>query len=144
MTSAGDSAVRSAERAVHDRKRLIAMQWSGLRERSVGAIAKPSTLGALALAGAVVGWRSAGKDKQAERMARAADEKSASRVGAAVPSMLEEAVRSVGVGVLRGFATMAIEELLRGRSEKAAHASSAATPQPTDVENGEVSGSSPG
>jgi hypothetical protein len=137
---ASERTVRDAEMAVAQRKLLIARQWSGLRQRSIDAVVSPTSLGALALAGAMFGWRSAGKHKnQGDGGGRRA-EASAEHPAAARPSIVDGALRSVGVGVLRGFASMAIEELLRGSYSKAEK------PSPTgaasaDVESGEVSDS---
>src|SRR5581483_6833827 len=118
METAGERSVRDAEMAVVQRKAAIARQWSGLRRRSVEAVVSPASLGALAFAGAMVGWRSAGKHKNGGDGKREA-EGSAERGAAMRPSIVDGALRSVGVGVLRAFASMAIEELLRGGSGKA-------------------------
>jgi|SRR5579862_5486196 len=121
MEMTSERTVRNAEMAIAQRKLMIARQWSGLRERSVDAVARPTTLGALALAGAVAGWRSAGKNRN--RAKNRVNGQARQPQGESSSSILDGALRSVSVGMLRAFATMAIEEFLRGDSRKAARSS---------------------
>jgi hypothetical protein len=116
-----DQAVRNAEQAVGERKLVIARQWEALKARSVDAVSKPTTLGVLAFAGAVAGWRSAGRD-EGKRVVPSApcDCVEAGKPPASGP------MRSLLVGLLRGMATMATEELLRAATAKDANAAQTA------------------
>lgn len=107
-----EHAVRAAEQAVAARKATIAHQWRALQARSVEAATRPSTLAGLALAGAVVGWRAGGRDiEQTQSKAARCDcedkERPAGDGGMGI-------IKSAVVGVLRGLAAMATEELIRG------------------------------
>ena len=108
MALIDERAIRSAERAIDERKRNIARQWDALHERSLDAVTHPATLGALTLAGGVAGWRSARRsdDKHRADVASCDRNETKERSGAGP-------VRSLLMGLLRGMASMATEELLR-------------------------------
>ena len=107
-----DHAVRAAEHAIATRKAAIASQWRVLQTRSIEAATRPTTLGTLALAGAIVGWRAGARDiKEApSKVARCAcaDKAAAAEDGGT------SVIKSAMVGLLRGLAAMATEEFVRG------------------------------
>src|ERR1700736_6458451 len=59
-------AVHAAQRSVAARKATLAVQWLALQARMRDAATQPVTLGAVALAGGIIGWRSGAPEKLVE------------------------------------------------------------------------------
>jgi len=105
--------VWSAERAVAARKATIAAQWTALRARVRDGITQPTTIGAMALVGGVIGWRSAAPKKTVEAKCECPEK---SR-----PSILGGGMRALAIATLQAAAAIASEEFLRSISEQKRH-----------------------
>ena len=57
-------AVQAAQQVVAARKAKLAEQWLALQTQMRDAATQPATLGAVALAGGIIGWRSAAPLRQ--------------------------------------------------------------------------------
>jgi len=98
-------AVRLAEQSVAARKATLAAQWLALRARMRDAVTEPATLGAVALAGGVIGWRSAASAKIVEVECKCPAKPRASLLGGGV--------RTLAIATLQAAASIASEEFLR-------------------------------
>ena len=58
--------VQASQQSVAARKATLAAQWLALQARIRDVATQPATLGAVALAGGIVGWRSAAPDRSIE------------------------------------------------------------------------------
>ena len=98
-------AVRTAEQSVAARKATIAAQWLALRARMRDAVTEPATLGALALTGGIIGWRSAASEKIVEVECKCPERPR--------PSLLRGGMRTLAIATLQAAASIASEEFLR-------------------------------
>jgi len=98
-------AVRTAEQSVAARKATIAAQWLALRARMRDAVTEPATLGALALTGGIIGWRSAASEKIVEVKCKCPERPR--------PSLLQGGMRTLAIAALQAAASIASEEFLR-------------------------------
>ena len=97
--------VRAAQQSVAARKATLAAQWLALRARMRDAATRPATLGAVALAGGVIGWRSAAPEKVVEVECKCPDPPR--------PSLLRGGMRTLAIATLQAAASIASEEYLR-------------------------------
>lgn len=97
--------VRVAERSVAARKATLAAQWLALRARMRDAVTEPATLGAVAIAGGIIGWRSAASAKIVEVECKCPANPRASLLGGGV--------RTLAIATLQAAASIASEEFLR-------------------------------
>jgi len=112
MTMIDQRAVRAAEHSVAARKAVLAAQWSALRTRMRGGVTQPATLGAVALVGGIMGWRSGGSEKIVEVECRCPDRPRHSLLGGGM--------RTLAIATLQAAASIASEEFLRSTMEQAA------------------------
>ncbi len=105
-------AVRAAEHSVAARKAVLAAQWSALRTRMRDGMTQPATLGAVALVGGILGWRSAGPEKIIEVECKCPERPR--------PSLLGGGMRTLAIATLQAAASIASEEFLRSTMEQAA------------------------
>jgi hypothetical protein len=98
-------AVRAAEQSVAARKATLAAQWLALRGRVRDAVTQPATLGAVALAGGILGWRSAASEKIVEVECKCPEKPR--------PSLLRGVIRTLAIATLQAAASIASEEFLR-------------------------------
>jgi hypothetical protein len=104
-------AVRAAEQSVAARKASITAQWSALRMRVRDGVTQPATLGAAALVGGIIGWRSAAPEKSVEVKCECPEKPRASLLGGGM--------RALAIAALQAAASIASEEFLRSVSERA-------------------------
>ncbi len=112
MAMIDQRAVRAAEHSVAARKAVLAAQWSALRTRVRDGMTQPATLGAVALVGGIIGWRSAGPEKTVGVECKCPER---SR-----PSLLGGGMRTLAIATLQAAASIASEEFLRSTMEQAA------------------------
>ncbi len=105
-------AVRAAEKSVAARKAVLAAQWLALRTQVREGVTQPSTLGAVALVGGIMGWRSAGPEKIGEVECKCPERPR--------PSLLGGGIRTLAIATLQAAASIASEEFLRSTMEQAA------------------------
>ena len=98
-------AVRIAEQSVAARKATIEAQWLALRARMRDAVTEPATLGAVALAGGIIGWRSAASERIVEVECKCPEQPR--------PSLLRGGMRTLVIATLQAAASIASEEFLR-------------------------------
>ena len=98
-------AVRVAEQTVAARKATLAAQWLALQARMRDAVTEPATLGAVALAGGIIGWRSAASEKIVEVECKCPERPR--------PSLLRGGMRTLAIAALQAAASIASEEFLR-------------------------------
>jgi hypothetical protein len=104
-------AVRIAEQSVAARKATIEAQWLRLRARMRDAVTEPATLGAVALAGGIIGWRSAASEKIVEVECKCPEQPR--------PSLLRGGIRTLAIATLQAAASIASEEFLRSTMAQA-------------------------
>ena len=112
MTMIDQRAVRAAEHSVAARKAVLAEQWAALRTRMRDGLTQPATLGAVALVGGIMGWRSGGPEKIVEVEYRCPERPR--------PSLLGGGMRTLAIATLQAAASIASEEFLRSTMEQAA------------------------
>jgi hypothetical protein len=112
MTMIDQRAVRAAEHSVAARKAVLAGQWSALRTRMRDGMTRPATLGAVALVGGIMGWRSAASEKIVEVECKCPERPR--------PSLLGAGMRTLSIATLQAAASIASEEFLRSTMEQAA------------------------
>jgi hypothetical protein len=112
MAMIDQRAARAAEHSVAARKALLAAQWSALRTRVRDGMTQPATLGAAALVGGIMGWRSAGSEKIVEVECKCPERPR--------PSLLGAGMRTLAIATLQAAASIASEEFLRSTMEQAA------------------------
>jgi hypothetical protein len=105
-------AVQAAEHSVAARKAVLAAQWLALRTRVRDAMTQPETLGAVALVGGIMGWRSAGSEKIVDVECKCPQRPR--------PSLLGGGMRTLAIATLQAAASIASEEFLRSTMEQAA------------------------
>ena len=105
-------AVRAAEHSVAARKAVLAAQWLALRTRVRDGLTEPATLGAVALVGGIMGWRSAGSQKIVDVECKCPERLR--------PSLLSGGMRTLAIATLQAAASIASEEFLRSTMEHAA------------------------
>jgi hypothetical protein len=105
-------AVRIAEQSVAARKATIEAQWLALRGRVRDAVTEPATLGAVALAGGIIGWRSAASERIVEVECKCPEQPR--------PSLLRGGMRTLAIATLQAAASIASEEFLRSTMEQTA------------------------
>jgi hypothetical protein len=105
-------AVRAAEQSVAARKATLAAQWLALRTRMRDAVTQPATLGAVALAGGIIGWRSAASARIVEVECKCPETPR--------PSLLRGGMRTLAIATLQAAASIASEEFLRSTLAQAA------------------------
>ena len=98
-------AVRAAEQSVAARKAVLAAQWLALRTRMRDGMTQPATLGAVALVGGIMGWRSAGSEKIVAVECKCPEKPR--------PSLLGGGMRTLAIATLQAAASLASEEFLR-------------------------------
>jgi hypothetical protein len=111
-------AVRAAEQSVAARKATLAAQWLALRARTRDAVTRPATLGVVALAGGILGWRSAASEEIVEVECKCPEQPR--------PSLLRGGMRTLAIATLQAAASIASEEFLRStwaqtRRDEGAH-----------------------
>jgi hypothetical protein len=104
--------VRAAEHSVAARKAVLAGQWLALRTRMRDGMTQPATLGAVALVGGIMGWRSAASEKIVEVECKCPERPR--------PSLLGAGMRTLAIATLQAAASIASEEFLRSTMEQAA------------------------
>jgi hypothetical protein len=112
MTMIDQRAVRAAEHSVAARKAVLAGQWLALRTRMRDGMTQPATLGAVALVGGIMGWRSAASEKIVEVECKCPERPR--------PSLLGAGMRTLAIATLQAAASIASEEFLRSTMEQAA------------------------
>jgi hypothetical protein len=112
MAMIDQRAVRAAEHSVAARKAVFAAQWSALRTRVRDRMTQPATLGAVALVGGIIGWRSAGSKKIVDVECKCPERPR--------PSLLGGGMRTLAIATLQAAASIASEEFLRSTMEQAA------------------------
>jgi hypothetical protein len=105
-------AVRAAEQSVAARKAVLAEQWLALRTRMRDGVTQPATLGAVALVGGIMGWRSAASEKIVEVECKCPERPR--------PSLLGGGMRTLAIATLQAAASIASEEFLRSTMEQGA------------------------
>jgi hypothetical protein len=106
MAMIDQRAVWAAEQAVVARKATIAAQWSALRTRVHDGLTQPTTIGAMALVGGIIGWRSAAPGKTVEVKCECPEHPPH-------PSILGGGMRALAIATLQAVAAIASEEFLR-------------------------------
>ena len=112
MAMIDQRAVRAAENSVAARKAVLAAQWLALRTRVRDGMTQPATLGAVALVGGIMGWRSAASEKIVEVECKCPERPR--------PSLLGGGMRTLAIATLQAAASIASEEFLRSTMEQAA------------------------
>jgi hypothetical protein len=112
MTMIDQRAVRAAEHSAAARKAALAGQWLALRTRMLDGMTQPATLGAVALVGGIMGWRSGGSAKIVEVECKCPERPR--------PSLLGAGMRTLAIATLQAAASIASEEFLRSTMEQAA------------------------
>ena len=97
-------AVRAAQQSVAARKATLAAQWRALRAWIGDAATQPATLGAVALAGGIIGWRSAAPPRAEVECKCPAPPR---------PSLLRGGMRTLAIATLQAAASLASEGFLR-------------------------------
>jgi hypothetical protein len=105
-------AVQAAQRSVAARKATLAVQWLALQARMRDAATQPVTLGAVALAGGIIGWRSGAPEKLVEVECKCPERPR--------PSLLRGGIRTLAIATLQAAASIASEEFLRSTLAQAA------------------------
>ena len=105
-------AVQAAQRSVAARKATLAAQRLALQARMRDAATQPSTLGAVALAGGIIGWRSAAPEKLVEVECKCPEKPRLSHLGGGM--------RTLAIATLQAAASIASEEFLRSTLAQAA------------------------
>ena len=105
-------AVQAAQRSVAARKATLAVQWLALQARMRDAATQPVTLGAVALAGGIIGWRSAARGKVVEVECNCPEKPRLSLLGGGM--------RTLAIATLQAAASIASEEFLRSTLAQAA------------------------
>jgi hypothetical protein len=105
-------AVLAAEHSVTARKAVLAAQWLALRTRMRDGMTQPATLGAVALVGGIMGWRSPGSGKIVGVECKCSETPR--------PSLLGGGIRTLAIATLQAAASIASEEFLRSTMEQAA------------------------
>jgi hypothetical protein len=105
-------AVQAAQRSVAARKATLAAQWLALQARMRDAATQPATLGAVALAGGIIGWRSAAPEKLVAVECKCPEKPR--------PSLLRGGMRTLAIATLQAAASIASEEFLRSTLAQAA------------------------
>jgi hypothetical protein len=98
-------AVQAAQRSVAARKAALAAQWLALQAQMREVATQPATLGAVALAGGIIGWRSAAPEKVIEVECKCPEKPR--------PSLLRGGMRTLAIATLQAAASIASEEFLR-------------------------------
>ena len=104
-------AVRAAQQSVAERKATLAAQWLALRGRMRDVATQPATLGAVALAGGIIGWRSAARPRVDVECKCPETPR---------PSLLRGGMRTLAIATLQAAASIASEEFLRSTLAQAA------------------------
>jgi hypothetical protein len=112
MAMIDQRAVRAAEQSVAARKAVLAAQWLALRTRVRDGMTQPATLGAVALVGGIMGWRSAGSEKTVDVKCKCPERPR--------PSLLGGGIRTLAIATLQAAASIASEEFLRSTMEQTA------------------------
>lgn len=112
MAMIDQRAVQAAEQSVAARKAVLFAQWSALRTRIRDGVTQPATLGAVALVGGIMGWRSAASEKIVEVECKCPERPR--------PSLLGGGMRTLAIATLQAAASIASEEFLRSTMEQAA------------------------
>ena len=105
-------AVQAAQRSVAARKATLAAQWLALQAQMRDVATQPATLGAVALAGGIIGWRSAAPEKVIEVECKCPEKPR--------PSLLRGGMRTLAMATLQAVASIASEEFLRSTLAQAA------------------------
>ena len=105
-------AVQAAQRSVAARKATLAAQWLALEAQMRDVATQPATLGAVALAGGLIGWRSAAPEKVIEVECKCPEKPR--------PSLLRGGMRTLAIATLQAVASIASEEFLRSTLAQAA------------------------
>ena len=105
-------AVQAAQQSVAARKATLAAQWLALQARVRDAATQPATLGAVALAGGIIGWRSAAPEKLVEVECECPEKPRL--------SLLRGGMRTLAIATLQAAASIATEEFLRSTLGQAA------------------------
>jgi hypothetical protein len=105
-------AVQAAQQSVAARKATLAAQWLALQAQMRDVATQPTTLGAVALAGGIIGWRSAAPEKVIEVECKCPEKPR--------PSLLRGAMRTLAIATLQAAASIASEEFLRSTLAQAA------------------------
>jgi hypothetical protein len=105
-------AVKAAQRSVAARKATLAAQWLALQAQMRDVATQPATLGAVALAGGIIGWRSAAPEKVIEVECKCPETPR--------PSLLRGGMRTLAIATLQAAASIASEEFLRSTLAQAA------------------------
>jgi hypothetical protein len=105
-------AVQAAQQVVAARKAKLAEQWLALQAQMRDAATQPATLGAVALAGGIIGWRSAAPEKVVEVECKCPEKPR--------PSLLGAGMRTLAIATLQAAASIASEEFLRSTLAQAA------------------------
>lgn len=100
--------VSAAERAVVARKAMLASQLTSLRTRLRDGVTQPATLGAAALVGGIVGWRSAAPARTVEVKCNCPQPRQ---------SLIGGGLRTLAMATLQAVASVASEELVRNAME---------------------------
>jgi hypothetical protein len=116
MSMIDQRAVRAAQESVAARKATLAAQWLALRARMGDAATHPATLGAVALAGGIIGWRS-GAPPRVEVECKCPETPR--------PSLLRGGMRTLAIATLQAAASIASEEFLRSTFAQSARDDSA-------------------
>ncbi|OLE17671.1 MAG: hypothetical protein AUG50_08055 [Betaproteobacteria bacterium 13_1_20CM_3_63_8] len=104
--------VQAAQQLVAARKATLAAQWLALQARIRDVATQPATLGAVALAGGIVGWHSAAPEKVIEVECKCPEKPR--------PSVLGAGMRTLAIATLQAAASIASEEFLRSTLAQAA------------------------
>ena len=112
MAMIDQRAVRAAEHSVAARKAVLAAQWLALRTRIRDGVTQPATLGAVALVGGIMGWRSAASEKVVDVECNCPERPR--------PSLLGGGMRTLAIAALQAAASIASEEFLRSTMQQAA------------------------
>jgi hypothetical protein len=110
-------AVQAAQRSVAVRKATLAAEWLALQARMRDLATEPATLGAVALAGGIIGWRSAAPEKVVEVECKCPEKPRL--------SLLRGGMRTLAIATLQAAASIASEEFLRSTLAQAAPADGA-------------------
>jgi hypothetical protein len=105
MSMIDQRAVRAAQQSVAARKATLAAQWLALQAQMRDVATQPATLGAVALAGGIIGWRSAASAKIVEVECKCPEKPRR--------SLLRGGMRTLAIATLQAAASIASEEFLR-------------------------------
>jgi hypothetical protein len=113
MTSMIDQrAVQAVQQSIAARKATLAAQWLALQARMRDVATQPATLGGAALAGGIIGWRSAAPEKVVEVECKCPEKPRL--------SLLRGGMRTLAIATLQAAASIASEEFLRSTLAQAA------------------------